>query len=91
MKTAISIPDPLFERVEHVRSELGMSRSRFYADAAQQFLDGLASEALTAEINEALDRARSSASDRESEERERAAVTQHSLRRLEQLTDGDDW
>lgn len=39
MKTAISVPDALFEKVELRLRELGMTRSEFYATAARAFLD----------------------------------------------------
>lgn len=38
MKTAISIPDELFEQAEAVRKRLGMSRSEFYATAVEEHL-----------------------------------------------------
>ncbi len=38
MKTAISIPDPLFDAAEKLSSRLGMSRSRFYCRALEEFL-----------------------------------------------------
>ncbi|MGQ0552711.1 MAG: ribbon-helix-helix protein, CopG family [Planctomycetota bacterium] len=39
MKTAISIPDALFERVEREAARLGLSRSAFFAKALADFLD----------------------------------------------------
>jgi len=38
MKTAISIPDPLFEAAERVSKRLGISRSQFYAQAVATYL-----------------------------------------------------
>lgn len=38
MKTAISVPDDLFERAERVARELGMSRSELYATALREYL-----------------------------------------------------
>jgi predicted transcriptional regulator len=38
MKTAISIPDALFEQVESCSRRLRISRSRLFADAAKEFL-----------------------------------------------------
>lgn len=55
MKTAISVPDETFERVEERAATLGMSRSEFYTRAAQRYLDQLDADSLTARINEALD------------------------------------
>ena len=38
MKTAISIPDPLFEAAEAVARRLGLSRSALYARAVDAFV-----------------------------------------------------
>ncbi len=39
MKTAISIPDRLFEAAERLARRLGMSRSELYSKAVSQFID----------------------------------------------------
>lgn len=52
MKTAVSIPDPLFERIESTRKALGMSRSELFARAAEQWLESRDSATLTARINQ---------------------------------------
>ncbi len=38
MKTAISLPDPVFEQAETLARELGLSRSQLYAKALEAFL-----------------------------------------------------
>ncbi|MFV9507021.1 MAG: hypothetical protein AB4911_20925 [Oscillochloridaceae bacterium umkhey_bin13] len=38
MKTAISIPDPLFEAAEQYAQDKGLSRSELYAKAIQHYL-----------------------------------------------------
>ena len=38
MKTAISIPDPLFERADQLAQKLGKSRSQLYRDALDEYL-----------------------------------------------------
>jgi len=38
MKTAISIPDPLFEAAEQMAKRLGVSRSELFQRAVQEFL-----------------------------------------------------
>lgn len=55
MKTAISVPDATFARVEAAASRLGVSRSEFYARAAERWLVELDDEGTTAAINRALD------------------------------------
>jgi metal-responsive CopG/Arc/MetJ family transcriptional regulator len=56
MKTAISLPDETFRRVDERAAALGMSRSEFFWRAAERYLDELDGESLTAQINEAIDR-----------------------------------
>jgi metal-responsive CopG/Arc/MetJ family transcriptional regulator len=55
MKTAISVPDETFQRVEQAAKRLGVSRSEFYARAAQSWLDALEDEDTTDAINMAID------------------------------------
>jgi hypothetical protein len=61
MKTAISVPDETFWRVEQAARRLGVSRSQFYARAAQSWLDALEDEDTTEAINRAVDGAPDSA------------------------------
>jgi metal-responsive CopG/Arc/MetJ family transcriptional regulator len=54
MKTAISVPDDTFQRVEQAAKRLGVSRSEFYARAAQNWLNALDDEETTEAINSAI-------------------------------------
>jgi metal-responsive CopG/Arc/MetJ family transcriptional regulator len=54
MKTAISVPDEIFEQAEGQAAELGISRSEFFARAARRYLDELATRSLTTQIDQAL-------------------------------------
>jgi antitoxin MazE6 len=54
VKTAISLPDDTYEQATRQAAELGISRSEFFARAARRYLDELASQSLTSQINEAL-------------------------------------
>lgn len=54
MKTAISVPDATFERVEVAAKRLGVSRSQFFARAAERWLDELGQDGITKEIDAAL-------------------------------------
>ena len=47
MKTAISIPDPVFRRVEQHASRPGVSRSEFFALAAARWADELDDDGIT--------------------------------------------
>ena len=40
MKTAVSLPDPLFRRAEKVAARLGLSRSGLYRRALEAYLEG---------------------------------------------------
>jgi metal-responsive CopG/Arc/MetJ family transcriptional regulator len=51
MKTAISIPDPLFAAAEKMAQELAISRSELYAKAVAEYLAVHSSESITARIN----------------------------------------
>jgi metal-responsive CopG/Arc/MetJ family transcriptional regulator len=54
MKTAISLPDDTFHRVDHAAKRLGVSRSEFFARAAERWLDALEDDATTEAINRAI-------------------------------------
>ena len=54
MKTAISVPDEIFEQAADQAAELGISRSEFFARAARRYLDELAARSLTSQIDQAL-------------------------------------
>ncbi|MGQ0577180.1 MAG: ribbon-helix-helix domain-containing protein [Pseudonocardia sp.] len=54
MKTAISIPDPVFRRVEEHAQRLGLSRSEFLSRAAARWADELDEQDLTSAIDDAL-------------------------------------
>jgi metal-responsive CopG/Arc/MetJ family transcriptional regulator len=55
MKTAISIPDPLFEATEQLARRLGKSRSQLVADALRAYLERYSDEAITRRINQIVD------------------------------------
>ena len=51
MKTAISVPDEVFEAAERTARRLGISRSEFYARAVRAFLDDLRRNDVTERLN----------------------------------------
>jgi predicted DNA-binding protein len=55
MKTAISIPDPVFEAAERLAKRLGKSRSQLFADALRAYLEQHSDEAITKRVNEIVD------------------------------------
>jgi metal-responsive CopG/Arc/MetJ family transcriptional regulator len=52
MKTAISIPDFLFEQADQMARRLGLSRSQLYATAVESFLKDHEQQAVTAALDQ---------------------------------------
>lgn len=52
MKTAISIPDPVFRAADRLARRLGITRSRLYAKAITAYLERHQEEQTTAALNE---------------------------------------
>lgn len=52
MKTAVSIPDPVFQSAEVLASRLGLSRSELYARALETFVKTHDPNTVTARLNE---------------------------------------
>lgn len=55
MKTAVSIPDPVFDEAEALAKRLGISRSKLYARALGTFVANHAPDQLTSAMNAAMD------------------------------------
>jgi metal-responsive CopG/Arc/MetJ family transcriptional regulator len=53
VKTAVSIPRPLFDEVEALAGKLGVSRSRLYARALEDYVEHHENERLLEKINSA--------------------------------------
>lgn len=85
MKTAISIPDATFERVDKRAKALGVSRSEFYFRAVELYLDRLEEEDLTERINEALERGGQEAED------EAREFAEFGLAQMARHTADDEW
>jgi len=54
VKTAISLPDDTFRRADAAAHRLGISRSEFFARAAERWLDSLDDDGTTDAINRAI-------------------------------------
>ncbi len=52
MKTAISIPDEVFEAAERTAKKLGISRSELYSSAVREFVDRYRRENITEKLND---------------------------------------
>ena len=56
MKTAVSLPDEVFEAAERLAKERGLTRSALYAQALEAFLESNEIDPLTEAINRVADR-----------------------------------
>jgi hypothetical protein len=54
MKTAISLPDKLFQKAEAAAKDIGVSRSKLIQIALEEFLRRRRDEAVTAALNRSL-------------------------------------
>ena len=52
MKTAISIPDPVFKSAEQLAARLRVSRSELYVQAVKAFLEEHRDDLITSRLNE---------------------------------------
>lgn len=52
MKTAISIPDPVFKSAEQLAARLRVSRSELYSKALRAFLEEHRDDLITSRLNE---------------------------------------
>lgn len=52
MKTAISIPDPIFQAAETLANRLGISRSELYAKAVASFIEQVKNKDVTAQLDQ---------------------------------------
>ena len=55
MKTAVSIPDDVFEEAERLATQLQTSRSQLYSRALQEFVARHAPDRLTEAMNRVVD------------------------------------
>jgi len=60
MKTAVSIPDDVFEAAERAAKRAGVSRSRFYTEAIRRHLAAGDQQDITARLNAVYDHVDSS-------------------------------
>ena len=59
MKTAISIPDEVFEAADRTAKKLGVSRSELYSTAVHEFIERHRVEDVTSRLNEVYGSSRS--------------------------------
>ena len=56
MKTAISIPDDIFQAAEQMAQRKKISRSELFTDAVQEYMRNHGEEDVTERINEAMEK-----------------------------------
>lgn len=55
MRTTVSLPDELFQRVERLRSWTNRARSEIYADALSEYVSRHYDDEITAALNRVLE------------------------------------
>ena len=55
MKTAVSIPDSIFERGEHLAQRLAKTRSQLYAEALDEYVTRHDPDTVTERLNAVVD------------------------------------
>lgn len=80
MKTAVSIPDDVYEQAERTARQLGVPRSRLITQALREFLRNHEASQVTQRLNEVLE-----------ETRPDETMDNISVERLRQLTRDDTW
>jgi metal-responsive CopG/Arc/MetJ family transcriptional regulator len=76
MKTAISIPDPVFQAAEKAARRLSISRSQLYAKAVQEFVELHVRTDVTQKLTQVYG--------------ENASTLDPALKKIQQLSIGDD-
>ncbi len=56
MKTAVSIPDDLFDKAEKTARKLGIARSQLYARALEEFINRHDKDRITRRLNAVLEK-----------------------------------
>jgi metal-responsive CopG/Arc/MetJ family transcriptional regulator len=82
MKTAISLPDRLYEEAEETAKGMGIPRSQLFAKALEEFIEHHKRERITEELNEVY----GNLSDNSSLD-----INEISLLKMRELTQNDSW
>jgi hypothetical protein len=83
MKTAISMPDDVFLRLEAAAQQAGLSRSEFYRNAGLEYASKLAASDITAALNAYIEATGDDGAD--------PALTAYSRRQMAAWTAEDEW
>jgi metal-responsive CopG/Arc/MetJ family transcriptional regulator len=86
VKTAISLPDKIFFEAEEVARHRGITRSRLYAIALEEYLAKYNGEMITKKLNEVYDKINQNEFYKEFE-----PISNVALESLRELTKNDTW
>jgi len=82
MKTAVSLPDRLYDEAERTAKSLGIPRSQLFARALQEFIDHHKGENITEKLNEVYSKTDQSEFD---------TISEAGLESIRKLTKNDTW
>ena len=82
MKTAISLPDSLYEAAEKTAQSMGLPRSQLFAKALEEFIQHHNSERITEKLNDIYYQFDNSTFE---------SLSNASLESLRELTTNDSW
>ena len=82
MKTAVSLPDYLYEKAEETASYMGISRSKLFAVALEEYISHYNGIKVTEKINKALEKI---------DQRELEPYQNVVLESVRNLTKNDTW
>jgi hypothetical protein len=81
MKTAISIPDPLFKIADQTAHEMGIPRSQLFSMAVEEYLFHHSKSAITQKLNEIYENTASESAD----------TQEFGVNSLREATKNDTW
>jgi len=82
MKTAISLPDRLYEEAEKTAKYMGLPRSQLFAKALEEFIEHHNRQRITEKLNEVY-------AERSTEEYKN--ISNSGLESIRELTQNDSW
>ncbi len=82
MKTAISLPDRLYQEAERIAQDMGIPRSQLFAKALEEFIENHNHEKITERLNNVYG---------EKDNNDFVAISNSSLESIRELTANDSW
>jgi len=83
MKTAVSIPDNLFNAAENTAKQLGLARSQLYAKAIREFIEHHNKDRITKKLNALYSR--------DEKDEDTAEINEIGLEALREASRDDSW